>query len=167
VTEDGDFMRALITASFDPAARRLARHGRGARGLEGAEPHWFDGGVRAPHRRVGADVLIVSRSRPLIADNCRIVMIGCCRSDPVNVDLALAVEGHRCSTPRSERRCRRRSHAAFMLMLVRRMPAIDATTAVAAPPGGAGGDFLELYKRFTGSELGGSRSVSSAWGPSA
>jgi autoinducer 2 (AI-2) kinase len=85
-------------------------------------------------------------------------MIGCCRGDPVNVDLALATEK---GIPVFHAPGRNADAVAdltlgFMLMLVRHIPAIEATYR----SGRAGkveqaSDFLELYKRFTGNELGG------------
>jgi phosphoglycerate dehydrogenase-like enzyme len=93
-----------------------------------------------------------------VLEACRLVMIGCCRGDPVNVDLSLATAKgipvfH---TPGRNADAVADLTLTFMLMLARRMPAIDATYR-----GGRAGrieqasDFLELYKRFTGSELGG------------
>lgn len=156
-------MRALITASFDPAARaRLERHMEVVHEDWKARNHiWFDGGAFAKHiAELGADVLIVEADlvHSEVLDACRIAMIGCCRGDPVNIDLGLATEKgipvfH---TPGRNADAVADLTLAFMLALVRRMPAIDATYR-----GGRAGrveqasDFLELYKRFTGVELGG------------
>src|SRR5215472_12342751 len=90
-------MRALITASFDPAAKaRLARH------MDVVHEDWkerneiyFDGATFARRiGEVGADVLIVEADLVFadVMDACRLTMIGCCRGDPVNVDLAHATE---------------------------------------------------------------------------
>src|SRR5438552_10835680 len=90
-------MRALITASFDPRARaRLERL------MEVVHEDWkvrrtihFDGVEFAAHiREVGADVLIVEADlvHAEVLDACRLTMIGCCRGDPVNIDLALATK---------------------------------------------------------------------------
>src|SRR5215470_13603057 len=88
-------MRALITASFDPAAKaRLARH------MDVVHEDWkerqsiyFDGAVFAERiRRADADVLIVEADlvHAEVLDSCPLRMIGCCRGDPVNIDLDLA-----------------------------------------------------------------------------
>jgi autoinducer 2 (AI-2) kinase len=156
-------MRALITASFDDAAKaRLARHMEVVHEDWKARNHiWFDGAAFARHiQEAGADVLVVEADlvHAEVLDTCRIAMIGCCRGDPVNVDLALATEKgipvfH---TPGRNADAVADLTLAFMLMLARRLPAVDATYR-----GGRAGrieqasDFLELYKRFTGAELGG------------
>jgi D-3-phosphoglycerate dehydrogenase len=156
-------MRALITASFDDAAKaRLGRHMDVVHEDWKARNHiYFDGAAFARRiNEVGADVLVVEADlvHAEVLDACRLAMIGCCRGDPVNVDLALATEKgipvfH---TPGRNAHAVADLAVAFMLMLVRRMPLIDATYR-----GGRAGrverasDFLELYKRFTGSELGG------------
>jgi len=156
-------MRALITASFDPTAKaRLATHMDVVHEDWKARNHiYFDGAAFARRiNEVGADVLIVEADlvHSEVLDACPIAMIGCCRGDPVNVDLALATAKgipvfH---TPGRNADAVADLTLAFMLMLARRMPAIDATYR-----GGRAGkveqasDFLELYKRFTGIELGG------------
>src|SRR5262245_57646899 len=88
-------MRALITASFADAAKaRLARH------MDIVHEDWkargmiyFDGTEFAARiREVGADVLIIEADlvHAEVLDTCALRMIGCCRGDPVNIDLALA-----------------------------------------------------------------------------
>jgi D-3-phosphoglycerate dehydrogenase / 2-oxoglutarate reductase len=90
-------MRALITASFDGAAKaRLARH------MDVVHEDWktrqsiyFDGAEFAKRiREVGADVLIIEVDlvHREVLETCRLAMIGCCRGEPINVDLALATE---------------------------------------------------------------------------
>ena len=156
-------MRALITASFDPAARE-----RLARSMEVVHEDWkvrnhihFDGAVFAKHIiEVGADVLIIEADlvHAEVLEACPLTMIGCCRGEPINVDLGLATEKgvpvfH---TPGRNADAVADLTLAFMLALARRLPAIDATYR-----GGRAGrveqasDFLELYKRFTGVELNG------------
>jgi autoinducer 2 (AI-2) kinase len=156
-------MRALITASFDPAAKaRLARH------MDVVHEDWkarnqiyFDGTAFARRiNEVGADVLIVEADlvHAEVLDACRLVLIGCCRGDPVNVDLALATEK---GIPVFHAPGRNADAVAdltlgFMLMLVRHLPAIQwAYHGGGAQRVAEARDFLELYKRFTGRELGG------------
>src|SRR5215468_6206853 len=156
-------MRALITASFDPAAKaRLARH------MDVVHEDWkerqsiyFDGAAFA--RRIteaAADVLIVEADlvHSEVLDTCPLKMIGVCRGDPVNVDLGLATEKgipvfH---APGRNADAVADLTLAFMLMLVRHIPAIEATyRGGRARKVERASDFLELYKRFTGTELGG------------
>src|SRR5581483_12132609 len=88
-------MRALITAPFDPELlARLARR------MDVVHEDWkvrgaiyFDGAEFAKRiGEVGADVIIVEADlvHADVLDRCALRMIGCCRGDPVNVDLALA-----------------------------------------------------------------------------
>src|SRR2546428_7319204 len=88
-------MRALITASFDDAAKaRLARH------MDVVHEDWkarrsiyFDGAEFARRiREVGADVLIVEADlvHAEVLEAVPLKMIGCCRVDPVYIDLQLA-----------------------------------------------------------------------------
>ena len=156
-------MRALITASFDAAARvRLERL------MDVVHEDWkergsiyFDGTQFAAHiRDVGADVLIVEADlvHAEVLNACRLRMIGCCRGDPVNVDLELATaQGvpvfH---APGRNADAVADLAVAFMLMLVRRLPAIhDAFRGDGAVRVESAGDYLALYERFTGAELGG------------
>src|SRR5215472_9547252 len=149
-------MRALITASFDPAAKaRLARH------IEVVHEDWkerqsiyFDGAEFARRiTEVGADLVHAE-----VLDACPLKMIGVCRGDPVNVDLALATRKgipvfH---TPGRNADAVADLTLAFMLMLVRHLPAVwstyhdgEATRVTQAS------DYLKMYTRFTGVELGG------------
>jgi len=88
-------MRALITASFDDAAKaRLACH------MDVVHEDWkqrrsiyFDGAEFARRiREVGADVLIVEADlvHAEVLEGVPLKMIGCCRGDPINIDLELA-----------------------------------------------------------------------------
>src|SRR5262245_22034377 len=156
-------MRALVTASFDPAAKaRLARL------MEVVHEDWkernaiyFDGQEFAKRiTDVGADVLIVEADLVFaeVLDATRLAMIGCCRGDPVNVDLARATEK---GIPVFHAPGRNADAVAdltvgFMLMLLRHLPAIHATYhGGPAKTVEQASDFLELYKRFTGREVGG------------
>jgi phosphoglycerate dehydrogenase-like enzyme len=155
-------MRALITASFDPAALARLR-----RSMEVVHEDWkvrqsiyFDGAEFARRiRDVGADVLIVEADlvHAEVLEACPLKLIGCCRGDPVNIDLELAT---RKGIPVFHAPGRNADAVAdlavaFMLMLARRLPQIADTYRAGAPRIEDAGGYLELYKRFTGIELGG------------
>jgi len=154
-------MRALITASFDPTALvRLERHMSVVHEDWKARHHiWFDGAEFARHiAALGADVLVVEADlvHAEVLDAVPLVLIGVCRGEPVNVDLEQAT---RRGVPVFHTPGRNADAVAdltlcFLLMLARRLPAIDATYR-----GGAGrveqaSDYLEVYARFAGVELG-------------
>ncbi len=155
-------MRALITASFDDAAKaRLERR------MEVVHEDWrvrrtvyFDGAEFARRiREIGADVLIVEADlvHAEVLDSCPLRMIGCCRGDPVNIDLELATRKgipvfH---TPGRNADAVADLTIAFMLLLARRLPLIAETYRAGAPAIEDAGGFLDLYNRFTGVELGG------------
>ena len=155
-------MRALITASFDEAAKaRLARH------MDVVHEDWkvrqsiyFDGNEFAARiRAVGADVLIVEADlvREEVLETCALRMIGCCRGDPINVDLDLATRKgipvfH---TPGRNADAVADLTVAFLLALARHLVAIQDTYRGTGGAVGSAADFLKLYTRFTGVELGG------------
>jgi phosphoglycerate dehydrogenase-like enzyme len=155
-------MRALITASFDDAAKaRLARH------MEVVHEDWkvrqaiyFDGAEFAARiRDVGADVLIIEADlvHAEVLESCPLRMIGCCRGEPVNVDLELATRKgipvfH---TPGRNADAVADLTLAFMLMLARHLGPIQDTFRQGDERITGAGDFLKMYTRFTGVELGG------------
>ena len=155
-------MRALITASFDDAAKaRLARH------MEVVHEDWkvrqaiyFDGAQFAERiRQVGADVLIIEADlvHAEVLDTCPLTMIGCCRGEPINVDLELATRKgipvfH---TPGRNADAVADLALAFMLALARHLPTIRDTFAPGAERMTGTGEYLKMYTRFTGFELGG------------
>jgi phosphoglycerate dehydrogenase-like enzyme len=155
-------MRALITASFDAGAlARLSRH------MEVVHEDWkvrqsiyFDGAAFARRiQEVGADVLIVEADlvHAEVLETCPLRLIGCCRGEPVNIDLELATRKgvpvfH---TPGRNADAVADLTLAFMLMLARRFPAMQETYRGAGGRVENAGDFLRLYTSFTGVELGG------------
>jgi phosphoglycerate dehydrogenase-like enzyme len=155
-------MRALITASFDDAAKaRLARH------MTVVHEDWkvrqsiyFDGTQFAARiREVGADVLIVEADllHAEVLEACPIKMIGCCRGDPVNVDLELATRKgipvfH---TPGRNADAVADLTIALLLMLARHLAPIQDIFRRGAEKITDAGGYLKMYSRFTGIELGG------------
>lgn len=155
-------MRALITASFDPAAKARLERYMSVVHEDWKERHhiWFDGGEFAKHiAAVGADVLIVEADlvHAEVLDTVPLAMIGVCRGEPINVDVELATKKgipvfH---TPGRNADAVADLTVLFMLALLRHLHAIEATYR-----GGDGrveqaADYLQLYTRFTGRELGG------------
>jgi phosphoglycerate dehydrogenase-like enzyme len=155
-------MRALITASFDTGAKaRLARH------MEIVHEDWkarqaiyFDGAEFAKRiRDVGADVLIVEADlvHAEVLEACQLVMIGCCRGEPVNIDLEMATRKgvpvfH---TPGRNADAVADLTLAFILMLARHLGSVADTFRGPGNRFENAGDYLEMYTRFTGVELGG------------
>src|SRR5216117_554533 len=146
-------MRALVTASFDDAAKaRLARH------MEVVHEDWkargsiyFDGAEFARRiREVGADVLIVEADlvHAEVLEAVPLKMIGCCRGDPVNIDLELAT---RKGVPVLHAPGRNADAVAdltlaFLLMLARKLP---EATGFLRQAGIEAGDFGRLAQAFT------------------
>jgi len=121
---------------------------------------YFDGSTFAERiRQLGADVLIVEADlvHAEVLERCPLRMIGCCRGDPVNIDLELATRKgipvfH---TPGRNADAVADITLAFMLMLARHLPQVAETFRGAGLAFERAGDFLEMYNRFTGVELGG------------
>ena len=121
---------------------------------------YFDGSTFAERiRQLGADVLIVEADlvHAEVLESCPLRMIGCCRGDPVNIDLELATRKgipvfH---TPGRNADAVADLTLAFMLMLPRHLPQVAETFRGAGLAFERAGDFLEMYNRFTGVELGG------------
>jgi len=153
-------MKALITASFDPAARaRLERH------MDVVHEDWkarqsiyFDGAEFAKRiLEVGADVLIVEADlvHSEVLEHCPLRLIGCCRGEPVNIDLDLAAARgipvfH---TPGRNADAVADLTVCFILGLLRRLPACNDTYRGGASRIDTAGDFLALYTHLTGREL--------------
>jgi D-3-phosphoglycerate dehydrogenase len=155
-------MRALVTASFEPAALRRLERSMSVVHEDWKERHHihFDGASFARHiLDVGADVLVVEADmvQAEVFDACALRMVGCCRGEPVNVDLAAATRHgvpvfH---TPGRNADAVADLTLAFMLTLCRHLHEIEAYYRGGATRIEAAGDFLALYNRFTGRELGG------------
>jgi D-3-phosphoglycerate dehydrogenase len=161
-------MRALITASFDDAAKaRLARR------MEVVHEDWkvrqsiyFDGAEFAAHiRSVGADVLVVEADlvHAEVLEGCPLVMIGCCRGDPVNIDLELATRKgipvfH---TPGRNADAVADLTLAFLLMLARHVGPIQHTFRGGAARITGAGDYLKMYWSSAGAPSGSSGSARS------
>jgi D-3-phosphoglycerate dehydrogenase len=156
-------MRALITASFTPDAKaRLERH------MSIVHEDWKETGIihlDGPSlaeriKAAGADVLIVEADFVFkeVFEGCALRLIGDCRGDPNNVDLKAATAAgvpvfH---TPGRNADAVADLTLAFILALARQMPLIDDTyRSGAATTITKASDFLALYNRFTGVELGG------------
>jgi autoinducer 2 (AI-2) kinase len=155
-------VRALITASFDDAAKaRLSRL------MEVVHEDWkarqsiyFDGAELAARiREVGADVLIVEADlvHAEVFDTCELRIIGCCRSDPINIDLEQATRKGVpvFYTPGRNADAVADLTLAFLLMLARHLAAVRDVYRAGSEPLRSATDFLQLYARFTGVELGG------------
>jgi autoinducer 2 (AI-2) kinase len=155
-------VRAFVTASFDPACKaRLERL------MPVVHEDWkvrqtiyFDGAEFARKiNAVGADVLVIEADlvHAEVLEACPLKMIGCCRGDPVNVDLELAT---RKGIPVFHAPGRNADAVAdltiaFMLMLLRHLPAVHETYRGDGARVEQASDYLALYTRFTGRELNG------------
>lgn len=156
-------MRAFITASFtDEGLEQLRRR------MEVVHEDWklvkgfpyFDGEEFARKlQEVGADVLIVEADlvHAAVLDTCDLKLIGCCRGDPVNIDLDLCTAKgipvlH---TPGRNADAVADMTLMFILMLLRHMPAIHETYHGGAEQAGTAVDYVKMYKRFMGRELSG------------
>jgi phosphoglycerate dehydrogenase-like enzyme len=121
---------------------------------------YFDGAEFAARiKSVGADVLVVEADlvHADVLEGCPVVMIGCCRGDPVNIDLELATRKgipvfH---TPGRNADAVADLTLAFLLMLARHLGPIQDTFRAGAKRITGASDYLEMYSRFTGVELGG------------
>jgi phosphoglycerate dehydrogenase-like enzyme len=155
-------MRALVTASFDPAARaRLERLMPVVHEDWRERHHIYFHGEELGRRiaDVGADVLIVEADMvgADVLGSGVLRMVGCARGEPVNVDVAAAT---RHGIPVFHAPGRNADAVAdltlaFMLVWSRHLQEIAAYYRGDAQRIEGAGDFLALYNRFTGRELGG------------
>jgi autoinducer 2 (AI-2) kinase len=155
-------MRALITASFDPAARaRLERLMPVVHEDWREKHHIYFHGEELSRRiaDVGADVLVVEADMvgADVLGSGALRMVGCARGEPVNVDVAAAT---RHGIPVVHAPGRNADAVAdltlaFMLTWCRHLHEVAAYYRGDAQRIEGAGDFLALYNRFTGRELGG------------
>jgi autoinducer 2 (AI-2) kinase len=155
-------MRALVTASFDPSARARLERLMPVVCEDWRERHhiYFHGeelGRRIAD--VGADVLIVEADMvgADVLGSGALRMVGCARGEPVNVDVAAAT---RHGIPVFHAPGRNADAVAdltlaFMLVWCRHLHEIAAYYRGDVQRIEGAGDFLALYNRFTGRELGG------------
>lgn len=154
-------MRALITASFHPdGLSRLRRH------MEVVHEDWrvakhihFDTARFAARiREVGADVLVVETDlvRDEVLDLGSIRLIGCCRGDPINVDLARAsalgipvlfAPGRNADAVAD-------LTLAFLLALIRHVYEVNDAIKSGRMRFASTRDYLDVYERYGGFELG-------------
>jgi D-3-phosphoglycerate dehydrogenase len=153
-------VKAFLTASFDDAARaRLEKlmpvH---VEDWRATKQIYFDGSQFARRiREEGCDVVIVEADlvHSEVIEGADLKMIGACRGDPVNVDVALATER---GIPVFHTPARNADAVAdltlgFMLTLARHL--YDAIGLVKGEKTGfsSAGDFLKMYEAMTGVEL--------------
>lgn len=154
-------MRALITASFHPdGLERLRRH------MDVVHEDWrtskqihFDCARFAEHLRdVGTDVLIVEADlvRDEVFDAGLLRLIGCCRGDPINVDLdrATALGVPVLFTPARNADAVADLTLAFMLALIRHVYEVNRALKSGEMQFQSTRDYLDVYGRYGGFELG-------------
>jgi autoinducer 2 (AI-2) kinase len=155
-------MKAFITASFDPEhLRRLERH------MSVVHEDWkrdqkiyFDGQELAARiNELGADVVIVEADfvHADVLSRCALRMIGCCRGDPINVDREAATK---MGIPIFFAPGRNADAVAdltlgFMLCLARNIVPVNQALKTGAMRFNQMEDYLSMYSRYGGRELGG------------
>lgn len=154
-------MRALITASFHPEGlARLGRH------MEIVHEDWrasrhihFDTARFAARiAEVGAEVLVVEVDlvRDEVLDLGTLALIGCCRGDPINVDLerATALGIPVLFAPGRNADAVADLTLAFLLALVRHVHEVSRALETGAMRFESTRDYLDVYERYGGFELG-------------
>ena len=155
-------MKALITASFHPdGLARLRRH------MEVEYDDWrvskriyFDGQKFAARiQSVGADVLIVEADlvHSEVLQACPLVLIGCCRGDPINVavDLATARRIPVLYAPARNADAVADLTLGYMLALARGIFPVNLLLKQGQMRFESASDYLRVYERYGGFELGG------------
>jgi len=157
-------MKAFVTASFtDEGLARLRRH------MEVVHEDWkatkkifFDGAELAARlNELGADVLIVEAdlAHQEVLDNVPLVLIGCCRGDPINISVARATE---LGIPVLFTPARNADAVAdltlgYMLALARHLYTVNFLLKSGQMRFESARDYLGVYERYGGFELNGCR----------
>lgn len=155
-------MKALITATFDEASReRLGRH------MDVDYDDWrlgrrifFDGAEFAQRiKKAGADVLIVEADlvHDDVLDRCDLRLIGCCRGDPININVERAT---RMGIPVLYTPARNADAVAdlavgYMLALARNIVTVNLLLRQGQMRFASTADYLQAYEQYGGCELGG------------
>jgi D-3-phosphoglycerate dehydrogenase len=155
-------MKALITASFHPdGLARLRRH------MDVVHEDWraskriyFDGEKFAARiNEVGADVLIVEAdlAHDDVLNACRLKLIGCCRGDPINIGIerATALGIPVLFTPARNADAVADLTVGYMLALARNIFTVNWLLKRAEMRFEKTSDYLDVYERYGGFELGG------------
>lgn len=155
-------MKALITATFHPdGLARLRRH------MDVEYDDWraskriyYDGQQFAERiRAVGADVLIVEADlvHEEVLDTCTLQLIGCCRGDPINIaiDRATARGIPVLFTPARNADAVADLTVGYMLALARNIFPVNQLLKQGQMHFQKTSDYLEVYERYGGFELGG------------
>jgi autoinducer 2 (AI-2) kinase len=155
-------VKALVTASFSTAGLgRLRRH------MEVVHEDWrerqkiyFDGGQFAAHiNALAADVLIVEADlvHEEVLNACRLRLIGCCRGDPINVGLqrATALGIPVLFAPGRNADAVADLTLGFMLALARHIYTVNFLLKSGQMTFASTADYLAVYGRYGGFELGG------------
>lgn len=155
-------MKAFITASFSEAGRRrLARH------MEVVHEDWrerkkiyFEGAKLAARLdELRADVLVVEADlvHQEVLDRHPLQLIGCCRGDPINIDIARATELRVpvLFAPARNADAVADLTLAYMLALARNLYIVNALLKAGEMRFESTRDYLDVYERYGGVELGG------------
>jgi autoinducer 2 (AI-2) kinase len=155
-------VKALVTASFTAAGvRRLERHMSVVHEDWRERQHiYFDGNQFARRiNEVGADVLIIEADlvHEEVLDHCRLRLIACCRGDPINVGVARATELGIpvLFTPGRNADAVADLTLALMLALARHVYTVNWLLKSGQMTFAKTGDYLAMYGRYGGFELGG------------
>lgn len=155
-------MKALVTASFHPdGLARLRRH------MEVVHEDWratkriyFDA-EKFAHRikEVGADVLIVEADlvHADVINAVNLTLIGCCRGDPINIGIerATALGIPVLFAPARNADAVADLTVAYMLALARNIFTVNTLLKEGRMRFERTADYLEIYERYGGFELGG------------
>lgn len=153
-------MKAFVTASIDPSHQeRLRKHmDLHVEDWKETKHIFFDGDAFAARiREEGCDAVIVEADmvQKEVLDTCGLKLIGVCRGDPWNVDVALAtkLKVPVFNTPARNAEAVADLTLCFLLMVARHVyPAISFVKGNRQQLDNAG-DYLNMYESMTGVEL--------------